>query len=88
MRAGLGFAVAADTNPDILLIDEVFAVGDERFRPAQGRIESFFKAAIVIVSHGMELLKRYCTQVVAKEGQIVEDGAQRNQNYLQRSLNS
>ena len=89
MRARLGFAVATDTNPDILLIDEVFAVGDERFRrKAQGRIESFFKAdkAIVIVSHSMDLLKRYCTRVAwLKEGQIVEDGAPKEiiENYLQ-----
>lgn len=78
MRARLGFAVATDINPDILLIDEVFAVGDEKFRrKAQERIESFFKAdkAIVIVSHSMELLQRYCTRVAwLSDGKIVADG--------------
>ena len=78
MRARLGFAVATDINPDIFLIDEVFAVGDERFRrKAQERIESFFKAekAIVIVSHSMDLLKRYCTRVAwLSEGKIIADG--------------
>jgi len=78
MRARLGFAVATDIDPDILLIDEVFAVGDEKFRrKAQERIESFFKAdkAVVIVSHSMELLRQYCSRAAwLEQGVIKADG--------------
>ncbi len=50
MWARLGFAVATDTNPDILILDEIMAVGDEAFqRKSEARIKAFFEKGITIL---------------------------------------
>ena len=67
MRARLGFAVATDTNPDILILDEIMAVGDEAFqRKSEARIKAFFEKGItiILVSHNMETIKKLGTKVV------------------------
>ena len=67
MEMRLAFAVAAHTNPDILLIDEVLAVGDEAFRrKCYKRIEAFREngCTIVIVSHQMNQIKQLCDEVI------------------------
>jgi ABC-type polysaccharide/polyol phosphate transport system ATPase subunit len=77
MRARLGFAVASVIEPDLLLIDEVLAVGDEDFRKkSMARIEEMVgKTTVVVVSHNMAELKRICTRLVWMEkGKIVLDG--------------
>jgi len=66
MWARLGFAVATDTNPDILILDEIMAVGDEAFqRKSEERIQAFFDKGItiILVSHNMETIKKLCTKV-------------------------
>lgn len=63
MWARLGFAVATDLEPDILLIDEILAVGDESFqRKSAARIQSFQEngATILMVSHNMDLIRGMC----------------------------
>ena len=75
MRARLGFAAATDINPDILLLDEIFSVGDEAFRKkATARMENFFqeKKTVVLVSHSMPLIERYATRVLYLRGGTVE----------------
>jgi ABC-type polysaccharide/polyol phosphate transport system ATPase subunit len=77
MRARLGFAVASVIEPDLLLIDEVLAVGDEDFRKkSMARIEEMLgKTTVVVVSHNMAELKRICTRLVWMEkGKVVLDG--------------
>jgi ABC-type polysaccharide/polyol phosphate transport system ATPase subunit len=67
MIARLGFAVATDVEPDILLIDEVLAVGDEQFqRKCTERIQRFQDrgTTILLVSHDMHMVKRLCQRVV------------------------
>jgi len=75
----LAFAVAVHTDPDVFLVDEILAVGDEPFRrkcldrirllSAQGR-------TLVIVSHDVELVAGLCTRgVVLRGGRLVHDGA-------------
>jgi ABC-type polysaccharide/polyol phosphate transport system ATPase subunit len=57
MSARLGFAVAIEREPDVLLVDEVLAVGDKRFREKCDRVlESYLekKKTIVMVSHGLD----------------------------------
>lgn len=78
MRARLGFATATDIDPDILLLDEIFSVGDEAFRKkATARLESFFteNKTVVLVSHSMPLIRRYSNRVLYfSRGELVADG--------------
>ncbi len=63
MVARLGFAVATDVQPDILLIDEVFSVGDEAFqRKSAARLQDFRDrgATILFVSHNMVVVEQIC----------------------------
>jgi ABC-2 type transport system ATP-binding protein/lipopolysaccharide transport system ATP-binding protein len=63
MSARLGFAVATDIQPDILIVDEVLAVGDESFqRKSAARMNSFREqgATILLVSHNMDTIEAMC----------------------------
>jgi lipopolysaccharide transport system ATP-binding protein len=66
MRVRLGFAVAAQMEPDVLIIDEVLAVGDVAFRfKCLNAIGELMKsAAVVFVSHSMPQIFRICNQVM------------------------
>jgi ABC-type polysaccharide/polyol phosphate transport system ATPase subunit len=74
----LGFAVAAYLEVDVLLLDEVFAVGDEEFqRKCFGKIHEFKQrgGTIVFVSHDAAAVERLCTRaVLLREGKLVFDG--------------
>ena len=74
----LAFAVAVQTDPDLLLVDEVLAVGDEAFQQkCIDKIESFQQEGrtIVIVSHALGQLEELCDRIVLLDhGQIVYDG--------------
>jgi len=66
MWARLGFAVATDVNPDILIIDEILSVGDESFqRKSALRMQEFRDsgATILLVSHDMEIVEQMCHRV-------------------------
>lgn len=71
MLARLGFAIAVDVNPDILLVDEVLAVGDAPFRKkCHERIEEIRKqgTTYIFVSHGIEQVKKLCTHTIWLKG--------------------
>ena len=78
MTARLGFAIATDVKPDILILDEVLSVGDEQFRQkCQKRLEKMWneQAAILVVSHDLEFIKRSCEKVIyLQQGQIKSAG--------------
>jgi lipopolysaccharide transport system ATP-binding protein len=78
MYARLGFAIAADVEPEILIIDEVLAVGDERFQAkCRERIHSIRKSGCTVfyVSHGMGSVEELCDRVlVLHHGALVFDG--------------
>jgi lipopolysaccharide transport system ATP-binding protein len=78
MRMRLAFAAATHTRPDILLIDEVFAVGDTMFqKKCVERIGNFKEqgSVILLVSHSMDQVKEICDQVVLlHEGQVITIG--------------
>jgi ABC-type polysaccharide/polyol phosphate transport system ATPase subunit len=78
MHARLGFSIAVNVDPDILLIDEVLAVGDARFQPkCIDAIKKFQHdgKAILFVSHAMEAVKSICHRVIwLKHGQIMAEG--------------
>jgi ABC-type polysaccharide/polyol phosphate transport system ATPase subunit len=70
----LGFAIAAHLEADILLIDEVLAVGDEAFqRKCEARIRAQIDggATLVLVSHDADLIERTCERVVVLDGGAV-----------------
>ncbi len=66
MWARLGFAVATDVKPDVLIVDEVLSVGDEPFQEKSfQRIQEFHKqgATILLVSHNMQTIESMCDRV-------------------------
>jgi ABC-type polysaccharide/polyol phosphate transport system ATPase subunit len=67
MVARLGFAIAIDVNPDILLVDEILSVGDENFRKkCAAKIDELRNKGVtfVIVSHNMSQIKNLCQKAV------------------------
>jgi len=78
MYMRLGFSVAVNVNPDILLVDEVLAVGDQAFQAKCYKvIYDFMKRGktIIIVSHDLETISDLCSTVVfLKDGKIQEKG--------------
>jgi ABC-2 type transport system ATP-binding protein len=78
MYVRLGFAVAVNVDPDILLVDEVLAVGDESFqRKCLDRVRQFQREGrtIVVVSHGADLIRQVCNRAtVLDHGELVFTG--------------
>jgi ABC-type polysaccharide/polyol phosphate transport system ATPase subunit len=78
MYMRLGFAVAAHVDADVLLLDEIFAVGDEEFqRKCFGRISQFKQrgGTIVFVSHDAASVERLCERaVLLRDGMVDFDG--------------
>lgn len=79
MATRVAFAMATLVQPDVLLVDEVLAVGDERFSQ-----RSFYRmkklieqgSLVVIVSHNLPFLQQFCTRAISLEGgRLVDDGA-------------
>jgi ABC-type polysaccharide/polyol phosphate transport system ATPase subunit len=71
MYMRLGFAIAVTVDPDVLLIDEVLAVGDEAFQHrCVGKIQEFKAAGktIVLVSHDLGSIERLCDEAVWLDG--------------------
>ncbi|MEW6096377.1 MAG: ABC transporter ATP-binding protein [bacterium] len=77
MFVRLAFAIAIHANPDILLIDDTLAVGDEHFQ--RKCIKKIFELkeqgkTIIFVTHDMNMLSRLCKRAIfLKEGRIVKD---------------
>ena len=78
MYMRLGFSVAAHIRSDVLLLDEVFAVGDEQFqRKCFGKIAEFKNrgGTIVFVSHDAQAVERLCDRaVLLRQGEVAFDG--------------
>ena len=78
MLTRLGFSIAVDIHPDILLIDEILAVGDAPFqKKCAEKIDSLRKegTTFIVVSHSMEQVKRLCQcAVYLKNGKIIQYG--------------
>ena len=69
MKVRLGFAIAAQMEPDVLIIDEVLAVGDLGFvLKCFSTIDKILpKTALVFVSHSMPMVSRICTKIILME---------------------
>ena len=79
MYIRLGFAVAVNVDPDILLVDEVLSVGDEAFqRKCLERVARFQREGrtILFVTHAADLVRRICERaLVLDHGELVADSA-------------
>ena len=75
MNARLGFSIAAHLDPDVLIIDEVLAVGDYTFqRKAFGRVRDLARGGlpVVVVSHQLDRIAELCTDaVLLSRGQTI-----------------
>ncbi len=79
MKVRLGFAVAAHLDPEILVVDEVLAVGDAEFqKKAIGKMQDVSKGegrTVLFVSHNMTSIKALCKRgIILKNGMLVDDG--------------
>ncbi|MBC7842775.1 MAG: ABC transporter ATP-binding protein [Gemmatimonadaceae bacterium] len=82
MNARLGFAIAAHLDPDVLIIDEVLAVGDHTFQQrAFTRLQQLTRSGmpVVIVSHQLDRVLQMCTSaLLLKRGQVMGVGHPRD----------
>jgi ABC-2 type transport system ATP-binding protein len=89
MYVRLAFAVAVHVDPDVLLVDEVLAVGDEPFqRKCMDRIKTFQREGrtIVLVTHALDQVVEICNRaVVLEHGNVVLDGTPRDATRLLRA---
>lgn len=78
MIARLGFSAAVDVDPDILLVDEILGVGDERFQRKCSKVFDRFFAArktVILVTHSMEMLGSIATHAaLLSKGRLVYVG--------------
>ena len=94
MYVRLAFSVAAHLEPEILLVDEVLAVGDAEFQQrCLGRMEAFGESGrtVIFVSHNMQTIAQLCDRAILLErGQVVLDGDSADvvARYLQSGLGS
>lgn len=88
MKARLGFAVATDVEPDILILDEVLSVGDARFtHKSRERINRLWEksSTILFVSHSLEYVQELCDRSIwLNQGEIafVGDTKEAIKRYL------
>ena len=87
MQVRLAFSIAIRAKGDILVLDEVLAVGDAAF---QKKCNDYFESlkghqTVILVTHSMENVEKYCTRAILLEnGKIVQDGSPKKvaQSYL------
>lgn len=89
MQLRLAFSVAAHLEPEILLVDEVLAVGDVQFqKKCLGKMSEVARSGrtVLFVSHNMEAVERLCSRtILLHEGKVIADGSTREvmKQYLQ-----
>lgn len=94
MLVRLGFSVAAHLEPEILLVDEVLAVGDAEFqRKCLGRMDELGSSGrtVIFVSHSMPSILRLCQRaILLDKGSVLEDGPAHSvvRAYLESGLSS
>ena len=78
MKSRLGFAIAVDVNPDLMMVDEILSVGDNPFQEKCARkIDELKKkgTTFIVVSHSMNQIRRLCENAVyLKDGEMVLSG--------------
>ncbi|MCU7950689.1 MAG: ABC transporter ATP-binding protein [gamma proteobacterium symbiont of Bathyaustriella thionipta] len=89
MKARLGFGIATSTDPDVLIVDEVLAVGDVLFqRKCYSRIEKLFKdgKTVIFVSHSAQSVIEFCSRAVLlyDREMILDDKPKRVTDFYQK----
>lgn len=78
MRSRLGFSIATIVEPDVLILDEVLAVGDAKFRKkCEAKIQSMFDKGVTVlfVSHSLPQVQKICNKAILLEhGQVIANG--------------
>lgn len=78
MKSRLGFAIATIVEPDILILDEVLAVGDAKFKKkCEAKIQSMFDKGVTVlfVSHSLPQVQKICDKAILLEhGQVIAQG--------------
>lgn len=94
MTVRLGFAIAAHLEPEILVVDEVLAVGDAEFqKKAIGKMQDVSRGegrTVLFVSHNMGAVESFCTKgVILKNGQLYYSGSVSDSInlYIKQNLN-
>lgn len=94
MYVRLGFAVAAHLDPEILVVDEVLAVGDASFqKKCLGKMKDVSQSGrtVLFVSHNMATMARLCERIILLDsGKLVKDGSSESviATYLQSGLST
>lgn len=92
MQVRLAFSIAIRAETDILVLDEVLAVGDEAFQQKCIDVFERYKAnkkTIVLVTHDMEMVRRFCTKaVLIHDGALIKVGSPRDVSAEYSKLNS
>ncbi|MBN1182298.1 MAG: ABC transporter ATP-binding protein [Bacteroidales bacterium] len=82
MKSRLSFSIAINVDPDLLIVDELFSVGDERFKEkSSSRMESMLKdnRTVIMVSHNLSSIERYCSKVIwIEDGRVFKMGEPKN----------
>ncbi|MBI4378641.1 MAG: ABC transporter ATP-binding protein [Nitrospinae bacterium] len=90
MYMRLGFALSTAVDPDILIIDEILAVGDESFQKKCFKKLNEFKQkgrTIIIVSHDLNSIERMCDKAyLIRDGNLVSEGYPQDVIHFYRSL--
>jgi len=94
MYVRLGFAVAAFLEPEILIVDEVLAVGDAEFqKKAIGKMQDISQdggRTVLFVSHNMDSIQKLCTKALLLKNGLIETKGEVKaviENYLSRNSN-
>lgn len=91
MQVRLAFSIAVKARNDILIFDEVLAVGDEAFQRKCLDVFEQYKASgqtIILVTHDMETVKKFCNKaILLSEGNIIESGNPRKVANMYSDLN-
>ena len=92
MQVRLAFSIAIRAKSDILLLDEVLAVGDEAFQKKCLSVFEKYKAdkqTVVLVTHDMSVVEKYCDRVILMEsGKVIKDGEPRRVAYEYSRMNT
>ena len=90
MRSRLGFAIATMVAPEILILDEVLAVGDAKFRKkSEKKIMSMFEqgATVLFVSHSVSQVERLCNKaIILENGSIIASGDVKDVTAIYRQI--
>jgi ABC-type polysaccharide/polyol phosphate transport system ATPase subunit len=94
MYMRLAFSLATAIKPEILILDEIFASGDQSFQnKARNRVLEFIKTAniLVMVSHDLKILSELCNRIIWLEnGEVIADGEpiETINKYKQRQIDA